>query len=377
MKAPGTPRLATRLMLAEILVVTIGAITPVIAAALLAPKLFHLHLLEASARHDVVAQHAEEAFRSAMGMAATLGLLMSLLAAGIVSWFLVRRIAGPIEQLAKATHDVAAGLYEVDIPSNAFSIELDDLAKSFEGMAQRLATAGATRTQMLADLAHEVRTPLATLQAYIDGLEDGVIDGDAPTWKTMRHQIERLRRLADDIRAVTQAEEQHFDLVPMDGCDAVHAAVQAAVPRFQAKGVALEIQVCTEPCRINGDALRLQHVLANLLDNALRHTPSGGTVAVQGREIDDRFVITVADTGSGIPRNQLDSIFERLHRVDASRVDGDDRGSGLGLTIARAIVQAHGGTITAHSDGLGTGSSFRVSVPLTGQELVLLSSPQH
>ena len=100
-------------------------------------------------------------------------------------------------------------------------------------------------------------------------------------------------------------------------------------------------------------------------------------MAVQGREIDDRFVITVADTGSGIPRNQLDSIFERLHRVDASRVDGDDRGSGLGLTIARAIVQAHGGTITAHSDGLGTGSSFRVSVPLTGQELVLLSSPQH
>ncbi len=364
MRPSGTPRLATRLMLAQVLVVAVGAITPVIAAALLAPRLFHLHLMQAGVKHNAVAQHAEAAFQSAMGIAVMLGVLMSLVAAGIVSWFLVRRIASPIEQLAHATHDVAAGLYDVDIPATAFSIELDDLASSFQGMAQRLAAAGATRTRMLADLAHEVRTPLATLQAYIDGLEDGVIRRDAAAWNTMRQQIDRLRRLADDIRVVAQAEEQQIDLVAMDGCDAVHAAVQAAIPRFEDKGVALQLRVCAEPCRINGDAMRLQQVLANLLDNALRHTPAGGNVAVDGSEVDGRFVVTVTDNGEGIPADQLDSIFERLHRVDASRVNADGSGSGLGLTIARAIVQAHGGSITAASGGLGAGTCFTVFLPL-------------
>ncbi len=344
--------------------VAVGAITPVIAAALLAPRLFHLHLLQAGVTHNLVALHAEAAFQSAMGIAVMLGVFMSLVAAGIVSWFLVRRIAAPIEQLAQATHDVAAGLYDVNIPTTAFSVELDDLASSFQSMAQRLASAGATRTRMLADLAHEVRTPLATLQAYIDGLEDGVIKRDAAAWNTMRRQIDRLRRLADDIRVVAQAEGQKIDLVAMDGCDAVHAAVQAAVPRFEAKGVTLELRVCAEPCQINGDAVRLQQVLANLLDNALRHTAAGGNVAVDGSEVGGRFLVTVSDNGDGIPRDQLDSIFERLHRVDASRVNADGSGSGLGLTIARAIVQAHGGSISAESAGLGTGARFSVCLPL-------------
>ncbi len=364
MRRVDVPRLATRLMLAQVLVVAVGAITPVIAAALLAPRLFHLHLMQAGVTHSQVATHAEAAFQSAMGIAVMLGVVMSLVAAGIVSWYLVRRIAAPIEQLAQATHDVAAGLYDVDIPTAAFSVELDDLASSFEGMAQRLAAAGRTRTRMLADLAHEVRTPLATLQAYIDGMEDGVIAPDAAAWDTMRHQIGRLPRLADDIRVVARAEGQQIELVPMDGCDAVHAAVQAAVPRSEAKGVLLHLQVCAEGCRINGDAIRLQQVFANLLDNALRHTPVGGRIDVEGRELGERFVVTVTDDGEGIPHDQLESVFERLHRVDVSRVNADGSGSGLGLTIARAIVQAHGGTITASSSGSGRGARFTVALPL-------------
>jgi signal transduction histidine kinase len=362
-----SPRLASRLLLAQILVVAVGAITPVIAAAFLAPRLFHLHLMQAGVTNSEVTVHAEAAFQSAMGIAVMLGVVMSLVAAGIVSWFLVRRIAAPIEQLAKATHDVAAGLYAVDIPTNSFSIELDDLASSFEGMAQRLAEAGAARTRMLADLAHEVRTPLATLQAYVDGLEDGVIDTDPAAWDTMRHQIARLRRLADDIRAVAQAEEQQIELEPMDGCDAVHAAVLAAIPRYQSKGVALDLQACAGPCSIKGDAIRLQQVFANLLDNALRHTPVAGSVTVACAEQGRRYVVTVADTGDGIPGDRLETIFERLHRVDSSRANSDGSGSGLGLTIARAIVRAHGGTITASSEGLGRGAAFTVVLPLAEQ----------
>lgn len=360
----GPPRLASRLMLAQVFVVAVGAVTPVIAAAFLAPRLFHLHLVAAGVTHDTVARHAESAFLSALGLAVGLGFVMSLVAAGIVSWVLVRRIAAPIELLAQATHDVAAGLYDVEIPSASFSAELDDLAQSFDGMARRLAETGATRTRMLADLAHEVRTPLATLQAYIDGLEDGVIRADACAWTTMRCQIDRLRRLADDIRAVAQAETQHVELEPMDGCDVVHTATMAAMPRFRAKGVLLDMHLCTEPCHIAGDALRLQQLLANLLDNALRHTPTGGSVSVDCAERNEQFEVTVTDTGDGIPPAQIDAIFERLHRVDPSRTNNDGSGSGLGLTIARAIVRAHRGTIEAHSGGPGRGARFSVRLPL-------------
>lgn len=357
------PRLASRLMIAQLLVVAVGALTPVIAATLLAPRLFHMHLLQAGVTDGAILFHAEEAFRSAMGIAVLLGVIMSLIAAGVVSWFLVRRIASPIEQLAAATRAVSAGDFDVDVPVASFSVELDELAQSFDSMAQRLAEAGTARTRMLADLAHEVRTPLATLQAHIDGIEDGVIAADAATWDTMRHQVDRLRRLADDIRTVAHAEDQAMTLLPMDCCDAMEAAGQAAAPRFQAKGVALHVQPCTEPCSIEGDALRLQQVFANLLDNALRHTSSGGSVRLAAETSPTHCTLTVHDSGEGIRIEQLDSIFERLHRVDRSRTSADGSGSGLGLTIVRAIVHAHGGSIRAQSDGPGTGARFIIRLP--------------
>ncbi len=357
------PRLASRLLLAQVLVVAVGAVTPVIAATLLAPRLFHEHLMQADVTNNAVTMHAEAAFRSAMGMAVAIGVVMSLIAAGAISWFLVRRIAAPIEQLAEATHDVAAGKYDVDIPTTAFSSELSELAHSFDAMARRLAAAGESRSRMLADLGHEVRTPLATLQAYVDGLEDGVIPIDAEAWATMRRQLERLKRLADDVRAIARAEEQRLDLLPIDGCEVMQAAVQAFMPRYQAREVTLKVLPCGVPCRINGDAVRLQQVLGNLLDNALRHTPAQGSVVVSADANSAQFVIRVVDSGDGIPVDQLDAVFERLHRVDPSRSNSDGGGSGLGLTIARAIVLAHGGTLVAQSAGVGTGATFIVRLP--------------
>lgn len=364
MRHTGAPRLASRLMLAQVLVVAVGAVTPVIAALLIAPRLFHMHLLQADVANSEVTFHAEEAFRSAMGIAVALGVVMSLLAAGIISWFLVRRIAAPIEQLVDATRDVAAGLYDVDMPSSTFSRELSELADSFDAMTKRIADAGEARTRMLADLAHEVRTPLATLHAYVDGLEDGVIPINDEAWTIMRREIDRLKRLADDIRAVAQAEEQQIELVPMDGCDAVHAAVTVIAPRFHAKGVHLSERPSAVPCHIQGDPLRMQQVLGNLLDNALRHTPTEGSVVVSTAQTGGRFLVQVTDSGEGIPADQLEAVFERLHRVDPSRTNADGSGSGLGLTIARAIVQAHGGSIRAESRGRGLGTTFTIDLPL-------------
>ena len=360
------PRLATRLMWAQVLVVAIGAITPVIAASIVAPRLFHLHLSQAGVTGEHVLMHAEAAFNSALNFAVAIGVVMSLLAAGIVSWFLVRRIAAPIESLAASANAVATGHYAVPPNPEVFSRELQQLTDSFSSMAQQLQRSHDTRTKMLADLAHEVRTPLATMQAYIDGMEDGVVPTDAVAWSTMRAQVERLRRLATDLREVAAAEEHALglDLRRMNICDSAREAAEAAAPRFLEKGVTLDASECAAPAWILGDEMRLQQVLANLLDNALRHTPSEGSVSVLVRVSQDEVAVTVVDSGEGIPPEQLEPVFQRFHRVDPSRRSADGSGSGLGLTIARAIVIDHGGSLTATSDGIGTGATFTLRLPL-------------
>jgi signal transduction histidine kinase len=359
------PRLATRLMQAQVLVVGVGAVTLIIAAALVAPRLFHEHLIDAGVNDPEVQLHAEEAFASSFAIAVLLATVTALLAAGGVSWFMVRRVSRPVEELAQSAESVAAGRYDVSVPDASFSSELHQLSDSFTDMAHRLAETEATRTRLLADLAHELRTPLATLEAYIDGMEDDVLAHDAAAYSTMRLQVDRLRRLATDLRESSAAEEHALGIVleRIDTRDVARAAAAAASPRFIAKGVALELVDAQEPCWILGDSVRLQQVLANLLDNALRHTPSGGRVRMVVVAAAATVRIQVSDTGEGIPPDQLNAVFERFHRVDASRVSSDGGGSGLGLTIARAIVNDHGGTLEATSEGSGRGATFAVTVP--------------
>lgn len=353
-------------MQAQVLVVGVGAITLIIAAALVAPPLFHDHLIHAGVTDPEVQLHAEEAFASSFAIAVVLATATALLAAGGVSWFMVRRVSRPVEELAQSAESVAAGRYDVSVPDASFSSELHQLSDSFTDMAHRLAETEATRTRLLADLAHELRTPLATLEAYIDGMEDDVLDHDTAAYATMRLQVERLRRLASDLRESSAAEEHALGLVleRIDCGDVARAAVAAAVPRFAAKGVDLDLVDGPAPSWISGDTVRLQQVLANLLDNALRHTPAGGRVDVTLAERSGFVRVQVADTGEGIPADQLHAVFERFHRVDPSRVSSDGGGSGLGLTIARAIVNDHGGTLEATSPGIGNGTTFVMTIPL-------------
>lgn len=359
------PRLATRLMVAQALVIGVGAATMVIAAALVAPALFHDHLLHAGVTEPEVQLHAEEAFASSFAISVAVATVTSLTAALLVSLFLVRRVSRPVEELALSAQEVAVGRYDVSVPEATFSRELQQLSGSFGYMADRLAELEATRIRLLADLAHEIRTPLATLEAYIDGMEDSMLPVDASSWATMRTQVTRLRRLSGDLREVAAAEEHALGLAleRVDARDVSTSAVSAALPRFQAKGVGLAEEHPPRPCWISGDDVRLQQVLGNLLDNALRHTRTGGTVQVVTTDTGTGVTIRVTDSGEGIPPEQLSSIFERFHRVDRSRTSTDGSGSGLGLTIARAIVLDHGGALSATSDGLGRGSTFTLDLP--------------
>lgn len=167
--------LAARLMIAQLLVIGTGALTLIVAAVLVAPTLFSEHLTQTGEDSPQVRQHAEEAFASSFAIALGLAMVAALIAAGLVSLFLVRRVADPVVDLADAADAVAAGDYAVAVPTGGFGSELSRLSDAFDHMANRLAATDATRTSMLADLAHEVRTPLATLEAYIDGMEDHVV----------------------------------------------------------------------------------------------------------------------------------------------------------------------------------------------------------
>jgi signal transduction histidine kinase len=213
---------------------------------------------------------------------------------------------------------------------------------------------------MLADLAHEMRTPLATIDAHLEAVEDGVRDLDQDTLGVLRDSTHRLRRLAEDIGAVSHAEEGGLDIHPraVDPAALADAAADAAHDRYTAKSVRLQTRLRThEPVLADPD--RIGQVLTNLLDNALRHTPPGGEVTLSCNRVEEWVQYTVADTGEGIPTEHLGHVFDRFFRVDTAR-DRAHGGSGIGLSIAKALVEAHGGGIGVDSPGPGQGATFTV-----------------
>jgi signal transduction histidine kinase len=358
--------LAARLLTAQLVVIVIAGVTLITTILLVAPGLFTHHLAEIGENSPEVQAHAEEAFEYSVGLALLAAVTAAVAAAGLLSWFLTRRVSRPIEDLAAAAGCVAAGNFDVAVPRAGFGRELLALSTSFQGMAAQLAATDAARGRLLADLAHEIRTPLATLEAHVDGLEDGVVPPSEQTYATMRAQAARLRRLSDDIRQAADAQEHALKLHPQPVAvvDLVRTACAGAAARYQAAGV--DLRAVAHACgAADVDTDRMQQVLTNLLDNALRHTPAGGSVTVScdGPGRGGMVVVEVADTGEGIPADQLQAVFDRFHRVDESRRASPAGGSGLGLTIARAIVVDHGGTLTAHSAGPGQGTTMRITLP--------------
>ncbi|MEV4483255.1 HAMP domain-containing sensor histidine kinase [Micromonospora coxensis] len=357
--------LAGRLLLAQSLVVLVGAATLGLVAAAVGPRIFHDHLGQVSGHVGPEAtRHVEEAYASANAVSLGLALFAALAAALAVSAYLARRVAHPVTELAAAAADVADGNYGVRVAAPGPSREFDTVAQAFNAMAARLADVETTRRRLLADLGHELRTPLATIEAYVDAAEDGVAVPGQETWAVLRAQTDRLRRLAEDIAAVSQAEEHQLDLHPRrtTAAELVTSAVAAARARYAAKGVSLRQQVPDDLPPVEADRERMGQVLGNLLDNALRHTPPGGAVTVAADRDPAGLRIAVTDTGDGIAAEHLPHLFERFYRADDAR-DRGHGGSGIGLAIVRAIVANHGGRVTAASDGPGTGATFTVTLP--------------
>lgn len=357
--------LARRLMTVQVLVIGLAIATLIVAAGLLTPRLFSQHLYEAGESDPAVQSHAMQALSSSLAIGVLLALVVSVSAAVVASWLLARRVAQPLERLAEAAEGVETGALEF-VDETRFTSEMSQLFDSLEDMSARLERASANRNQLMSDLSHELRTPLATLEAHVDALEDGMIAPTADTYQAMRDQIARLRRLAMDVRVAAAAQEHALELHPVrtDAAQLALAAQATAAPRYAAKGVALQLDVSDQAMPLRCDEERVHQVLANLLDNALRYTRGGGSVHLSARPAGTDALLIVEDSGEGLAPGQLQRIFERFYRVDSSRSAFDGSGSGLGLTIAQAIVADHGGTITAYSDGIGKGSRFTIALPL-------------
>ncbi|MDX1619461.1 MAG: HAMP domain-containing sensor histidine kinase [Nitriliruptorales bacterium] len=363
---PPRRRLARRLLAAHGLVIAAGAVTLAVVALLVSPPLFHRHVGRALGPvSDAVARHLDQALTTALLLSLGIGVAAAIGAALAVSWVLSSRIARPIEDLSDAAKRLEAGELSARAPHPPSDDELADLTKAFNDMAGTLEHVEDTRRRLLNDLAHELRTPLSTIEGYLEGLADGVVSADAATWQTLRAAAARLHRLVDDIGLVSRAEEGRLDLErrQMRPVDAAADAVAAAHGPYLQAGVDLRNDVSADLPRVSADPDRIQQVLANLLDNARRHTSAGGQVIVSGRRTDDGDIaIDVTDTGEGIDPDNLPHLFERFYRGDRSRRSGP--GSGIGLTIARAIARAHGGDLTARSDGTGRGATFTLVLPL-------------
>ena len=360
----GRRGLAARLLVAQSVVLVAGALTAGLVAALVGPPIFHVHLLRAGHREaSPELTHIELAYRDASLISLGVGLLISLLAASAMTWFLSRRLRRPLQDLTNAAHELTSGRYDARVPDVGSGTELDTLAGTFNAMADRLQGVEATRRRMLSDLAHELRTPIATLVAYHDGLRDGVTPLGPQALAVLDEQTARLARLADDIDEVSAAEEGRLglDVRSWPAGEVVRAAVDPLRERFVQAGVQLEVNAVEGTVRC--DRSRLAQVLTNLLTNALRHTPSGGVVGVTVTMTPEGTTITVTDTGDGLSDEQLSHVFERFYRADTAR-SRDRSGSGIGLTISKAIVEAHGGRIGASSPSLGRGATFVITLPI-------------
>nr|WP_156270748.1 HAMP domain-containing sensor histidine kinase [Kocuria sediminis] len=358
--------MASRFFLAQVIVVAASILAAVVVASLVGPPIFHEHLIMAGhAENSPELFHVEQAYRDTNLIILGAALGTAAVCAAAVTWFFTRRLQRPLGALTAAAQGMARGRYDTRVPALGAGAEVEAVATAFNTMATRLQRTEDTRRRMLSDLAHEMRTPISVLAIYCEALQDGVAHWDEATGALMTDQLARLTRLVEDIHDVSRAEEGRIELdrTPQPVEELLRTAAETHREAYAAKGVTLLLHVGDSAGVVEVDRQRIGQVLGNLLTNALRHTPPGGTVTVSATTHGPhRLALVVADTGDGIAAEHLPQVFERFWRGDTAR-DRDHGGSGIGLTISRALVEAHGGTLSVTSSGPGAGSVFTVELP--------------
>ncbi len=365
--------LAVKLFLSYVLVLLVVVILTAILLNLTVPNAFFRHLdperqLMREMMRIGIQKIAMGNFRAAVFDAFSFAVVAAIFAAILISLWMSRVIAAPVKEIAKVSRRIAEGHYSdrVNAGLNHTEEELDEVSSlglHFNQMAESLEHTETMRRQLMADVSHELRTPLTAIRGTAEGLIDGVISPDEDTFETILQESERMQRLVDDLQELSSVEAGQYQLQMTDFLlsDLFKKVEKRFSKQVKEKLVSLFLPEEND-WKVFADESRIDQVLQNLVGNAVKYSSTGGSIWIMAERKEGSTCISVKDDGTGIEPEQLERIFTRFYRVDTSR-SRESGGSGIGLTIARHWVEAHGGKIWAESEGLGKGSTFLFTIP--------------
>lgn len=303
-------------------------------------------------------------FRNTFNEALIVAVIAASVVALAVSYVFSRNILAPVRVMKNASQRIAEGHYDERVEISGED-ELHQLAGSFNKMAEQLEQVETMRRRLIGDVAHELRTPLTAIKGSAEALMDGVLPASAETYSQIHAEAERLSRLVDDLQELSRVESRavQLNIHPADSTSLLQTVAKRLSHQFDEKRVTLTLNLPRDPILVLADGDRAIQILTNLIGNALQYTPPDGEVIISIESNDHEARFSVRDTGYGIPAEHLKHIFDRFYRVDKSRSRAHG-GSGIGLTIAKHLVEAHGGKIWAESAGENKGSVFIFTLPL-------------
>jgi len=375
-------RLGLKLFFSYIVIIIAGIIVLGVSAEFVIPSAFNNHMSAMMGESGIMmgmmgnmGTDLYSNFRSAMAEALFRAGLVAVVVAVGVSIFISKRVVSPVQSMTLVSQQIADGHYErrVDIPGSPESAdELGQLAISFNQMAEKLSQTENMRRQLIGDVSHELRTPLTTIKGSLEGLIDGVLPPTPDTFQNIYRETDRLQRLVADLQELSRVEAGAVSvaLEPKDISSLIETVAQRLQPQFEDKGITLGLEIPTSLPHVLVDEDRISQVLINLMGNALQYTPEKGLVTLSVKQIGREIQVSIQDTGVGVPAEHLPHLFTRFYRVDKSRSRAGG-GSGIGLTIAKHLVEAHGGQIWVESDGPGKGSTFSFSLPIVFPSLAV------
>lgn len=367
--------LGAKIFFSYLVIIFLGVTVLILASQFVLPSAFNRHMgnmmgnggMMGMMGNDPMSQLYAD-FRASFNEALLYAALAATCAALALSYLFSRSVVAPVLAMSRATQRIADGRYDERVQVIGAD-ELAQLAIRFNRMAEKLSQVEAMRRRLIGDVSHELRTPLTAIKGSMEGLMDGVLPANDETFQQIRAEADRLNRLVDDLQELSRVEARAYplDIRSLDVSSLMQTVTKRLAPQAESKRISLNLELAPDLPPLLADEDRVIQILTNLTGNALQYTPEGGRVTISATRVGDEVQISVRDTGMGIPAEHLPHIFDRFYRVDKSRSRQEGGGSGIGLTIARALVEGHGGRIWVESEGKEKGSRFTFTLQIANR----------
>lgn len=365
--------LGAKIFFSYLVIIVLGVTVLILASQFILPAAFnrHMGMMNGGMMNGIMMGGQDSMsqlyvdFRASFNEALLYAALTATIAALALSFLFSRSVVAPVLAMSHATQRIADGRYDERLQVVGAD-ELAQLATCFNQMAERLDQVESMRRRLIGDVSHELRTPLTTIRGSMEGLMDGVLLANDETFEQIHAEADRLNHLVDDLQELSRVEARAYqlDIRPLDFSSLAQTVTKRLTPQAESKRISLDLELTPDLPPLLADEDRAIQILTNLTGNALQYTPEGGKVTISAKRVNDEIQILVRDTGIGIPLEHLSHIFDRFYRVDKSRSRQSGGGSGIGLTIARALVEAHSGRIWVESAGERLGSTFNFTLPI-------------